>query len=55
MSNSVIEEVADMRVRYDELFDAAVAAVKNAGWGIPQNHDDLLVALANMAIPTNQV
>lgn len=39
--------------RYAELFAAAVEAAKEAGWGIPQSHDELMTALACMAIPSS--
>lgn len=39
--------------RYQELFDAGVKAAKEAGWGTPQTHEDLVDALQNMAIPAS--
>jgi hypothetical protein len=37
--------------RYAELFAFAVAAAKEAGWGIAHTHEELVAALQNMAIP----
>lgn len=48
-------ESVSIETRYAELFAAAVAAAKEAGWGIPHTHEEVVAALQNMAIPASNL
>ena len=41
---------SELERQYKELFDLAVAASKEAGWGAPKTHDELVSALQSMAM-----